>query len=153
MDAMPNIATALKKEISRVARKELRSETLALKKAVGLYRREIAALKQRAGALEQQLRSARKAPLPVPPEKDAEPAHSPGRFSAKGLLAQRRRLRLSAAECGLLLGTSSQSIYNWEQGKARPQAKHLQAIAALRTLGKKDAAVVVASRAAGSTAA
>src|SRR5436190_2968396 len=39
------------------------------------------------------------------------------------------RARLSAAECALLLGASGQSVYNWEQGKARPQAKHLAAIA------------------------
>ena len=68
------------------------------------------------------------------------------RFSAKGLLAQRRRLGLSAADCGVLLGTSAQSVYNWEAGKVRPRARHLAAIAALRTLGKKDAAAHVAER-------
>jgi hypothetical protein len=35
MAPMPSIASILKSEISRVARKEVRSETLALKKAVG----------------------------------------------------------------------------------------------------------------------
>lgn len=62
------------------------------------------------------------------------------RFSSKGLASQRRRLGLSAPDCGLLVSASAQSIYNWEQGKARPLAKHLPAIAALRTLGKKEAA-------------
>ena len=47
MASMPNIATLLKSEISRVARKELRSETLSLKKATRTYRSEIAALKRR----------------------------------------------------------------------------------------------------------
>jgi len=59
-------------------------------------------------------------------------------------MSQRRRLALSAEECGLLVGTSSQSIYNWEQGKARPRASHLPAIAALRALGKREAAAKIA---------
>jgi hypothetical protein len=38
---MPNIATALRQEISRIARKEIRGETNALKKAAATYRGEI----------------------------------------------------------------------------------------------------------------
>jgi cell division protein FtsB len=53
---MPNIANALKSEISRVARKEIKVETLALKKSVVAQRKEIAALKRRTVALEQLLR-------------------------------------------------------------------------------------------------
>jgi hypothetical protein len=30
---------------------------------------------------------------------------------------------------GLLIGASAQSVYNWEEGKARPRAQHLPAIA------------------------
>ena len=144
---MPNIATLLKSEISRVARKEQRGETATLKKALNAHRTEIAALKRRTQALEQQLRrlgraSARSAPAAA----EAPSSATTTRFSAKGLTAQRRRLGLSAAECGLLVGTSAQSIYNWEAGKVRPRARHLAAIAALRTLGKKDAAAHLASR-------
>jgi transcriptional regulator with XRE-family HTH domain len=35
---------------------------------------------------------------------------------------------------------SAQSVYHWEQGKSRPRASQLQAIAGLRTLGKRQAA-------------
>ena len=45
---MPNIASVLKTEIARVARKEVRSEIGSLKKATATYRTEIAALKRRA---------------------------------------------------------------------------------------------------------
>ena len=62
------------------------------------------------------------------------------RFSAKSLISQRRRLGLSAADCGLLVGASGLSIYKWEGGQARPRAKFLAAIAALRSMGKKEAA-------------
>ena len=42
------------------------------------------------------------------------------------------------------MGVSEQSIYNWESGKGRPLAEHLLAIAALRTMGKKEAAARLA---------
>src|SRR5688572_1520287 len=113
---MPNIASALKSEISRIARKEIKSETTHLKRAVGEYRSQIAALKRRAHALEQQLRSLDKASVKASSsareEKNEEPEGF--RFSAKGLASHRKRLGLSAAECGILLGASGQSIYKWE---------------------------------------
>ena len=143
---MPNIASILKDEISRVARKEVRSETAALKKAVSTYRAEIAALKRRAQALEQELRRLSKAGAGAEPAAAAdEPLQHALRFNAKGLASQRQRLGLSADDCGLLVGASGQSIYNWEAGTVRPRAKHLAAIAALRHLGKKEAAARLAS--------
>jgi len=143
---MPNIASILKSEISRVARKEVRAEVLTLKKAVGTHRKEIAALKHRAQALEQALRRMGRSQRAAPEPAAAEDADSGlRRFSAKGLLSLRSRLALSAAECGALVGASSQSIYNWEQGKARPSARHLPAIAALRSMGKREASARLAA--------
>jgi len=136
---MPNIAAILKIEISRVARKEVRIEVLALKKAVSAHRSEIAAQKRRIHELERQVqRLVRSLPKAGKDRSVLEPPAT-GRFSAKGLASQRRRLGLSAADCGLLVGASAQSIYNWETGNARPRAKHLAAIAVLKTLGKKAA--------------
>jgi transcriptional regulator with XRE-family HTH domain len=61
------------------------------------------------------------------------------RFSAKGLAAKRKRRDLSAAAMAALLGVSGQSIYKWEEGKTRPRASQLPAIAALRKMGKREA--------------
>ncbi|MEO5883551.1 MAG: helix-turn-helix transcriptional regulator [Caldimonas sp.] len=144
---MPNIATLLKNEISRVARKEQRGESLAVKKALSSHRTEIAALKRRTQALEQALRRLTRAGGRSSAAQEADDAPAPStRFSAKSLASQRRRLGLSAADCGLLVGTTAQSIYNWEAGKVRPRDRHLAAIAALRTLGRKDAAAHLAAR-------
>ena len=141
---MPNIASILKSEISRVARRAVRGEILELKKAVSGYRSEIAALKRRTLALEQELRRLSKTSSKASEAGNEAPSHTP-RFSAKGLAAQRRRLALSAHDCGLLVGASGQSVYNWEDGKAHPRAKQLPAIAALKTMGKKQAAARLAS--------
>lgn len=137
---MPNIAAILKSEISRVARKEVRGEIASLKKAVVAHRSQIAALKRRTEALEKQLRHLGMISAKRAPAVENEVPSDAQRFSARGLASLRRRLGLSAADCGLLVGASSQSIYNWEEGKVRPRAKHLPAIAALRALGKKEAA-------------
>ena len=137
---MPNIATILKTEISRVARKEARADTQPLKKASALHRSDIAALKRRITALEKLVARLGKAAAKTTP---AAPVEQPGgafRFSASGLQAQRKRLGLSASEVALLLGVSDQSVYKWENGKTRPRASQFASIAALRGLGKKEAA-------------
>jgi DNA-binding transcriptional regulator YiaG len=145
MASMPNIASVFKGEISRVARKEVRSELLGLKKAAGAHRAEIAALKRRVQALEQALRRSSETSTRIAAVAAAEESSQALRFSAKGLASHRQRLGLSAEDCGLLVGASGQSIYNWEAGRARPRARHLPALAALRTLGKKEAAARLAS--------
>ena len=137
---MPNIATLLKQEIRRIARKEVRGEALALKKAVRTHRAEIAALKRRAASLEQQLRRVSTPKAKAGSVEVSASGESRQRFTPGSLAANRARLGLSAAECGLLVGVSAQSIYNWEERKARPQAKHMPALLALRTLKKGDAA-------------
>lgn len=135
---MPNIASILKQEIARVARKEVRHEIAALKKATANHRSEIAALKRRVAEAERKPRAAQpKSSSSAAPAANDESTPEGLRFSAKGLLAHRSRLGLSAAELGLLLGVSTQTIYNWEGGKVRPHRKLLPTLVALRTVGKK----------------
>lgn len=141
---MPNIASVLKEEIARVARKEVRSDTQPLKKSSASHRSDIAALKRRIAALEQMVkRLGKQAGAKIAPA-EAEPLAGGFRFSASGLMAQRKRLGLSAAEAGKLLGVSDQSVYKWENGKTRPRASQFAAIAALRGLSKKQAAARLA---------
>ena len=137
---MLNIATVLKAEITRVARKQVRGETLRLKKASGQYRTDIAALKRRVAALEKLVaRLNRFNTRETGPTPAAAPA-SKFRFSARSLIAQRRRLGLSCTSIAKLLGVSAQSVYRWEGGRARPQANQIAAIATLRAMTKTDAA-------------
>lgn len=135
---MANLASILKQEIARVARKELRREIAVLKKAAAGHRRQIAALKRRVAETERQLRAGTKSTSSIgAPAANEESVREGFRFSAKGLAGHRKRLGLSAADLGLLLGVSGQTIYNWESGKARPHRKFLPTLVALRTVGKK----------------
>lgn len=135
---MPNIASLLKSEITRIARKQVRAETQPLKNAIAPYRSEIAALKKRALSLEQQVRKLSKVTAKAASTKEDE-GDKTHRFSAKGMSKNRQRLGLSAADFGKLIGASGLSVYKWEQGKNRPREKNIQAISAIRSIGKKEA--------------
>jgi len=37
------------------------------------------------------------------------------------------------------VGVSEQTVYNWEAGSSKPQAKQLAALVAVRGLGKREA--------------
>ena len=135
---MPNLAALLKDEISRLSRKEVRREVLPLKRAAATHRREIAALKRTVVALERRAKSLAKAAKPQNAARTVDDG-TPIRFVSKGLVSLRKRLGLSAADLARLLGVSMQSIYNWEHKKASPRKEQVAAIAALRSLGKKEA--------------
>lgn len=142
---MPNIASVLKSEIARVARKEVRAETQALKKSNAQYRAQIAQLRRRLDALERQLKVVGKATSRTAPASAKGDGDGPTRrFSAKRFAAQRQRLGLSAAALAKILGVSQLSVYKWESGKARPRARQLEGIAALRSMGKREAAARLA---------
>jgi DNA-binding transcriptional regulator YiaG len=134
---MTTFANQLKNEIARIAKKEARAETAQLKQASAKYRSEIAALKRNIAALEAVVKR-----LSKPQPKATKPVQEPDenlRFRADGFGTLRKKLGLSAAQMGKLIGVSALSVYHWEQGKSRPRASHLPAIAAVRRMGKREA--------------
>lgn len=146
---MPNIASILKTEIIRVARKEVRAELETLKKAAVAHRASIAELRRQVSALEKELRRAAKAAArsaSAADQADEASGATKRRFSATRLAAHRTKLALSAASYGQLVGVSGQTIYHWEQGKARPRAAQLESLAAVRSLGPREAAQRLATQ-------
>ncbi len=61
------------------------------------------------------------------------------RFSPTWLAKHRAKLGLSAGDYARLVGVSGLTIYNWEKGKNRPRNAQLEALAAVRSMGKKQA--------------
>lgn len=143
-----NVAAALKSEISRVSRKELKSETEPLRKASSNHRSDIAALKRRVAELERLIsklsKASSKSPVaePEPGESDIKL-----RFRAAGFAKKRQTLGLSAKDMGALVGVSGLTIYNWESGKSRPRASQLASIDKVRKMGKREAAAALESAA------
>jgi DNA-binding transcriptional regulator YiaG len=137
---MPNIAAVLRDEIRRLARKEVKTSTGAVKQAVVQHRREIAKLKQEIKSQQKKItalmaRSEKRAESPVAEDE----ATMGNRFSARSVRAQRKRLELSAEQYGRLVGVSGLTIYNWEHGKSRPRKAQLVSLFAVRGIGKREA--------------
>ena len=136
---MPNIGTLLKQEISRLSRREVRTQVGATKSATAQHRRHIAALKRQVTKLERQVSLLEQRVLGAPPVAPASSDAKRMRFVAKGLRSQRDRLGLSAADYGKLVGASAQSVYNWERGVTSPRPEQLTSLAAFRGISKREA--------------
>jgi len=131
---MPNLSTVLKEEITRLARKQITAEIGPLKKRLVQQRKVIAALKDEQVAMKRELAAlSRRAPAA------AAVAETEGkrRFRVDGFRTFRARLGLSARDLARLLEVSEQTIYNWEGAATRPQPSMVEAITALRGLGKR----------------
>jgi DNA-binding transcriptional regulator YiaG len=147
---MPNIATVLKEEILRLARREVRRQTSVLRKASAQYRKDIAEMKRRVSDLQRKVVPLEKQVLKNVPAQATEADAEHVRFTAKGLRSQRKRLGLSAANCGKLIGVTGQTVYSWEQETSRPRESQVARIASLRHLGKREALTRVEQLAGGS---
>jgi DNA-binding XRE family transcriptional regulator len=137
---MPNIASALRDEILRLSRRETRNQVDPTKKVGARHRRAIAELKRQVTQLQRQVALLSRKTLGAPAAPNGDASVRQVRYTAKGLRAVRARLRLSADDFGKLLGVSAQSVYNWEKEKARPRPEQLSKLAALRGVGKREAA-------------
>lgn len=137
---MPNLGVVLREEITRLSRRTLRGAIATTKRASAQQRRDIAALKRGLGELTRQVALlARRIPQMEAMSTPPRPSTKAVRFVAKGLRSQRARLQLSAADLGRLVGVGGQSVYNWEQGTARPRPEYAARLATLRSVGKREA--------------
>lgn len=136
---MANLASALKDEIKRLARREINAVTGSKNKLIAQQRRDIAELKRQVTEMK------RKVTFLEGQEKkrvSAGPSPAKGknaRFSANWLATHREKLGLSAADYGKLVGVTGQTIYSWERGKSKPRETQLAGVAEVRGLGKREA--------------
>lgn len=145
IDAMTNLASVLKLEIARVARKEVRAEIESLKKASVHHRSAIAQLRRQVSDLENQLKLAkRQSSTAIRVEKSSASALK-YRFKGSQLAAHRVKVGISAKDYGRLVGMSGATIYLWEQDKGKPNAEQVRQLASLRPLGKRAIAARLAA--------
>jgi DNA-binding transcriptional regulator YiaG len=137
---MSTLAVALKTEIRRLARKEVKEVTGSAAKAVAKYRRDIAALKRLCREHEKKIAFLQAQERKRLGDQEVSNGAANGtRFSAKSVRSQRKRIGLSATDYAKLVGVSPLSIYHWEQGKTRPRKEQVTKLAALRGIGKREA--------------
>ena len=144
---MANVMSALKSEISRLARKEARQVVAPVQKASGNYRGLIAGLRKQLDTLQTEVAALRRAAPKV--EKVLATAQEPaGRFwiTGPGVKALRKRMGLTQAMFGKLAGVSVPTVVKWESSKGKAPIRLKAAIArlqAIRKMGKKQVAEVL----------
>ena len=154
---MASFAESMKREIARVARKEIKSEISALRKASASHRSDIAALKKIVKAqealLRQFVRMANRADRESTVHHSKSEAAAPraplsaaaAAFDHQAFVAHRKRLGLTQAQMAKLVGVSSLSIYKWESGKVMPRAAQREGVAQALKLGKRKALAIATS--------
>lgn len=144
---MSSLNIALKSEIARVSRKELKEELQALRKASTAHRAEIAALKRDLKSLRSLVKSNQRSiekVVPTPPPKDDVNLTGGRLFNANAFAAKRAKLGLSQSDMAKLVEASSLSVSKWESGKVQPRAAQLARILAVQKIGKREAAARLA---------
>ena len=132
---MSNILSALKSEISRLARKEAKQVVAPVKKASANYRGLIAGLRKQIAALQGKVallkRSAPKAENALAAVQEPQ-----GRFwiTGKGVKALRKRQGLTQAQFGKLAGVSVPTIVNWEAAKGKAPIRRKTSIARMQQI-------------------
>ena len=138
-----NIAQVLKAEISRISKKEAkvlssptRSTTIVLKKTVANLKTRLATLEKSNKELQKLVQS-----LVTAIPKPVEEPEVKGWISGKGVKSLRKKLGLSQAEFGKLVGVSTGAVVQWESksGMLKLRDATKKAIMAIRGIGKVEA--------------
>ena len=141
---MSNVVKILKAEIARISKKEAKSATHAIGKSNTWLRKTVADLKKRVLSLEQEnkrLAAMIKKYQAAQPEKVDQEEGKKARFASRGIQSLRKKLRLSQADFGKLLGTTAHSVYLWEKkaGALNLRDKTKAAILSIRKLSAREA--------------
>ena len=140
---MPNLMKELKSEIVRLARKVIKREMVPARRLMAAHRALIAGLRRQVDAMQKELLALRRA-VPGPGAAIQAKAAPEGRFwiSGKGVKTLRKRLGLTQAQFGKLVGVSVPTIVNWEgaQGKVNLRKAAAGKLQGLRGIGKRQAA-------------
>jgi len=132
---VPNFAGALKGEIRRLARKEVRATVTPVRKLVAELRRRVAQQRRLIAELERRSRrSSRSERAAVAPAAEG----SQIRFSPAWVTKHRKKLKMSRRVYAKLIGVSAQSIFGWESGRTRPRRGALESWRRIRGMGKRE---------------
>ena len=141
---MSNVVKVLKGEIARISKKEAKSATQVIGKSNIWLRKTVADLKKRLVLLEKENKRLVVAIKKFQVEQSQKPDQEQGkkaRFTSRGVRALRKKLRLSQADFGKLLGATPHAVYLWEKkdGQLSLRDKTKAAILSVRALGAREA--------------
>jgi len=134
---MGKLESTIKSEIQRLAKREIRTTFIPLRREVRAMRFKLSGLFKNFSALNRltkdQLQKMPKKGLEATPEEVKASRLTPSRI--RGL---RKKLSISMRELGVLTGTSLGAILSWEKGKFKPRGDKKAALVGLRKMRKRD---------------
>jgi DNA-binding transcriptional regulator YiaG len=140
------LESTIKSEIQRLAKREIRSTFVPLRKEVRTIRLKVSGLSKGILSLNRMAKELRleevKPKLEATPEEVKTSRLTPARI--RGL---RKKLGISMRELGVLTGSSLSSILSWEKGKFRPRGDKKAALVALRKFRKREVKKMIAEKA------
>ena len=140
---MPNIAQVLKAEIARIAKHEAKvaiaqpkKTAIANTKALVGIKRRLAQIEKSLGAIQKTLKSCCSDQAPA-----VEPTGTKAWLTGKGIKSIRKKMRVSQAGFGKLVGVSTGAVIQWEKkaGKLTFRGDTLAKIVVLRGVGVQEA--------------
>lgn len=140
---MAKLLEAIREEVHKQARKEMRQALAPLNKKIAGLRKSLADANKRIAQLEKRtkrqqrvIETSTEAPALAaapPPEVDSNK-----RLSAGLIKKLRKRLGISQGELAILVGVSQPAVASWEQDRANPRSDTRARIIALRELSPAE---------------
>ncbi len=143
---MGKLESTIKSEIQRLAKREIRSTFLPLRKEVRTMRLKLSNLSRGVISLNRLTKELHLEE--VKPKLEATPEEvKASRFTPDRIRGLRKKLGISMRELGILTGTSLGAILSWEKGKFKPRGEKKAALVGLRKLRKRDVKEMIAEKA------
>jgi len=144
---MGKLESNIKSEIQRLAKREVRSTFIPLRKEVRVMRLRLSTLGKRITSLNRltkELRLEEKAK----PKLEATPEEvKASRLTPESIRGLRKKLGISMRELGILTGVGLSTVAMWERGKFKPRGEKKAALVALRKLRKREVRKLLAEKA------
>ena len=140
---MPNIGQALKTEIIRISRREIKSSVASVHKSNVVLRKSVVDLRNKIATLESENKRLLKSSIIIEEKNVKAPSEvsKSVRITSSGIRKLRAKLGLSQEAFGKLLGGSTQGIYTMEHkaGRLKLRKKTLLNFLSVRKMGKREA--------------
>lgn len=145
---MPNFQQILNEEVRRLARKEIKAQAAPMLKTVSDLKQQVRELRNQIKTLNEQiLKSQDQTDIRKAAEaEEASPAEKQIRLTAARIRSCREKLGLSRKDFADLIGTTFVSVSNWENGKTIPRLSQKKKIVAIRDMGKRELAKLMADK-------
>ena len=145
---MAKIEGIIKSEITRLAKREVRSFFLPLKREVRQIGVRLSGLSKGVASLNRMSKELHLGEARPKLEATTEEVKA-SRLTPERISRLRRKLGISQREMGMLTGASLGAVQSWEKGKFRPKGEKKAALVALRKMKKGEVKKLLGEKAKG----